>query len=314
MSKRAWFDVALGAANAGFVGVMDELSVTPVRAYSVRRLTSSYTGSAIRVRRSSDNAEADIGFTATGDLDETALLAHVGAGDGFVHTWYDQSGGGFDGVELTLGFQPRIVLSGVIDKKNSKPSCVKDNNLKNFPIPTANLSRDVLSVSMNAVVFYPSSPSFQINAMLIYINNGTLGSRTRAGLCPNPSITTGDRLGLAYRRLDDDGYRTLSSSTVSTTTAAGALFVETGILDYGSDLGSHYFNNAEDLAPTALTLGAGPTSDTDPLEASIFGRVGTTSLGVPTDSTISECLIFHDALGTTDRNTLEQNQLTYYAI
>jgi hypothetical protein len=48
-------------------------------AYSLRKLRSAYTGPAIRVRRSSDNAELNIGFTANGDLDTTALLAHVGS-------------------------------------------------------------------------------------------------------------------------------------------------------------------------------------------------------------------------------------------
>ncbi len=41
------------------------------------------TGSPVRVRRLSDNAEADIGFTAEGYLDTAALLAFVGAGNGF---------------------------------------------------------------------------------------------------------------------------------------------------------------------------------------------------------------------------------------
>jgi len=46
--------------------------------YSFRKLRSSYTGAAIRVRRSSDGTEADISFTQQGDLDETALLSFVG--------------------------------------------------------------------------------------------------------------------------------------------------------------------------------------------------------------------------------------------
>jgi hypothetical protein len=53
-------------------------SLSAAAAYSTRRLRSGYTGAAIRVRRSSDNTEADIGFTALGDLDTRALLAHAG--------------------------------------------------------------------------------------------------------------------------------------------------------------------------------------------------------------------------------------------
>ena len=47
-------------------------------AYSMRKLNSTYTGSAIRVRRSGDNAEQNIGFDASGNLDTTTLSTFVG--------------------------------------------------------------------------------------------------------------------------------------------------------------------------------------------------------------------------------------------
>ena len=37
-------------------------------AYSLRKLSSTYSGSTIRVRRSSDNTEQDIGFTGVMSL------------------------------------------------------------------------------------------------------------------------------------------------------------------------------------------------------------------------------------------------------
>jgi len=46
--------------------------------YSLRRFTTGEDNNAIRVRRSSDDTEQDIGFDANGDLDTTALLAFVG--------------------------------------------------------------------------------------------------------------------------------------------------------------------------------------------------------------------------------------------
>ena len=91
-------------------------------AFSLRKVRSAYTGSAIRVRRSSDNTEQDIGFDANGNLDETALLNFVGAGSGFVRTWYDQSTNGFNAGNATTGQQPRIVNAGTIDKVNGKPA------------------------------------------------------------------------------------------------------------------------------------------------------------------------------------------------
>ena len=46
-------------------------------AYSLRKLRTAYTGSAIRVRRSSDNAEQDFGFVGN-DLDTASMLDFVG--------------------------------------------------------------------------------------------------------------------------------------------------------------------------------------------------------------------------------------------
>ena len=90
-------------------------------AYSVRRLSSTYTGSAIRVRRSSDNLEQNIGFDGSGNLDTGALTAFVGSGNGFVTTWYDQSGSGNNCFQTSASAQPQIVSAGVIITRNSKP-------------------------------------------------------------------------------------------------------------------------------------------------------------------------------------------------
>jgi trimeric autotransporter adhesin len=89
-------------------------NLTSAAAYATRRLRTAYAGPLVRVRRSSDNAEADIGYGADGWLDEASLLAHVGAGDGFVTTWYDQSGNGRDATQTTAGHQPNIVNAGVV--------------------------------------------------------------------------------------------------------------------------------------------------------------------------------------------------------
>ena len=96
-------------------------------AYSVRKLRNSYTGSAIRVRRSSDNTEQDIGFNGI-DLDTSALTTFVGANDGFVTTFYDQSGNARNATQATAANQPQIVSSGTILTENSKPSLRFNNS------------------------------------------------------------------------------------------------------------------------------------------------------------------------------------------
>ena len=103
------------ATKARFeVPALLDLYPNAAAAYSLRKLRSGYTGSAIRVRRSSDNTEQDIGFTSTGDLNTTALTTFVGANNGFVTTWYDQSGNNRNATQTTQANQPKIVNSGSI--------------------------------------------------------------------------------------------------------------------------------------------------------------------------------------------------------
>lgn len=107
-----------GPADGGVTPPLD--SVTAVRAYSVsRQLRTAYAGSAIRVRRSSDDAEQDIGFSG-GVLDTASLLSFVGAGDGFITTVYDQSGNAENSTQSTAAGQPQIVASGVLNEQASK--------------------------------------------------------------------------------------------------------------------------------------------------------------------------------------------------
>ena len=119
-------------------------------AYSLRQLRAAYTGSAIRVRRSSDNTEQNIGFTALGNLDTTALTSFCGAGNGFVTTWYDQSGNARNATQTTAANQPQIVSSGSVITTNGKPSAQFDG-LNDFLIYNSNIflgagSRTILSL------------------------------------------------------------------------------------------------------------------------------------------------------------------------
>jgi hypothetical protein len=102
-------------------------------AYSLRKLDKDYTGNAIRVRRSNDNAEQDIGFVGN-DLDTASLKTFVGANSGFVTTWYDQVGNirnwgaNNNQIQSTAANQPRIVNAGVVERDNGKPCVVFDGS------------------------------------------------------------------------------------------------------------------------------------------------------------------------------------------
>jgi hypothetical protein len=103
-----------------------DLYPSAAAAYSLRKLRTAYSGNAIRVRRSSDNTEQNIGFV-NNVLDTASLLTFVGANNGFVTTWYDQSGNARNATNATAAQQPRIVNAGVLDTLNSKPSIINPN-------------------------------------------------------------------------------------------------------------------------------------------------------------------------------------------
>lgn len=104
--------------------------------FSVRKTNSSYVGNCMKVRRSSDNTMLDIGFDGT-DLDTVSLLAFVGAGNGFVDTWYDQSGNSRNLVQHTTTKQPKIVNSGSLITSGGRAIIVFDGVDDIMTIPSS---------------------------------------------------------------------------------------------------------------------------------------------------------------------------------
>jgi|DEB0MinimDraft_10_1074344.scaffolds.fasta_scaffold00879_4 hypothetical protein len=149
--------IGLGFGNfqsggGGFVGLLNTYP-NAAAAYSVRRLSSTYKGSLIQVRRSSDNTLQDIGFDANGDLDTTSLLSFVGAGNGFVRTWYDQSGNSANAINTTSSSQPQIVSSGVVIVAGGLPNI-------NFDGAGDYLSADLGSLNTNTSVYLANFKNF----------------------------------------------------------------------------------------------------------------------------------------------------------
>lgn len=83
----------------------------PVMAFSFRKVVKDYLGSAIRVRRISDNIETDIGFDGNGNLDLTAYNAFMGVSSLRLTTWYDQSGNNYNATQTTNALQPTISIN-----------------------------------------------------------------------------------------------------------------------------------------------------------------------------------------------------------
>jgi hypothetical protein len=119
------YNSVVGGTKPSVAQLLLDLYPDAAAAYSLRKLRTDYTGASIKVRRSSDNTEQDIGFV-DGELDTVSLLNFVGAGDGFVTIWYDQSGGGNDALQTLASLQPRIVSLGVVETLNGFPAIYAD--------------------------------------------------------------------------------------------------------------------------------------------------------------------------------------------
>ena len=91
---------------------------------AARKLRVAYSGPCMRVRRSSDSAEQDIGFDGSDNLDEASLLSFTGSNDAFVIRLYDQTPGssGKDFIQTNTSRQPQIVVSGVIQRIGVSPA------------------------------------------------------------------------------------------------------------------------------------------------------------------------------------------------
>jgi hypothetical protein len=94
-------------------------------AYSLRNLSSTYTGPLIRVRKdTTGQPEMDIYGDYYGNLDTVGLKNFLNARSGWVTTWYDQSGNNRNAVQNTGASQPFIVSSGVVQRIANKPTVV----------------------------------------------------------------------------------------------------------------------------------------------------------------------------------------------
>ena len=135
-------------------------------AYSLRNLIDTTTN-VVRVRRSSDNTEQD--FTST-EITDGTLTTFTGANDGFVTTWYDQSGNSNDLSSSSALNQPKIVSVGVLNLDNSKPYIEYSGNDR-----SSNGLKSVMSLSnSNGTIFGTYNSNDTGNGLVL--GTGTGGS------------------------------------------------------------------------------------------------------------------------------------------
>jgi hypothetical protein len=112
-------------SGGGFEGMLN-LFPNASLGLSLDKLDKNYTGFCIKVRRSSDNNELDIGFV-NNELDTASLLDFVGSGNGFVSIIYDQVGSN-NMTQTTANRQSLIVSNGEVILKGGKPCIIRSTN------------------------------------------------------------------------------------------------------------------------------------------------------------------------------------------
>jgi len=189
-----------------FTGLLNDYSGAAA-AYSLRLLDNTYSGNAIKVRRSSDNAEQDIAFT-NNELDTASLETFASGTDAFVTTWYDQSGNGVDAANSNASSQPKIVSSGSTILENGKAAVEFDNTDDYLDtISTINVSNSsyFIVAQMNASI---SSQDYSY----IFSNHGS----TRQSLAKRGQGTDTDKLYVYDGTASHiDGLHSLSQEMIS---------------------------------------------------------------------------------------------------
>jgi hypothetical protein len=217
-----------------------------------------------------------------GDYDAEAVLAFVGAGDGFVTTWYDQSGNGRNAAQTTAGAQPRIVSNGAIVTENGRATVAQATGSESLPISATFTG---LTSATGAFVFRQLTD-----------NAGAHDFRAQAGGVSNHSPFSDGRAYDSFFSATRQVFNNYGpASSPSTTTLTTHAVRQTGTV-------LQVFKNGVQID------GDKTVSFQAPDGRSLFnpGFTGTAA--------VSEAIVLGAALSTTDRQTLERSQGAYYGI
>lgn len=274
-------DPAFGPAPATTATtlLLDSTTNTAKAAYSTsRKLRAAYSGNAFKVRRASDNTTQDIGFSGN-DVDVSALTTFVGATNGYVQVWYDQSGNGINLTnDATSKDVPITDSSGTVYTGNDgKPAMYILGD------GTVNLSAGIsLNLPVDWFVVFDNISMVSVNVLV------SGGSTTRLAF---KQLTGGNRM-----RLDNGGATADDATAISTGTwYVGFQHCETGASDFiRINANSSTVANAGDNTLALLFL----------------GYVDSTSA----EFKISEWVIYNQPVIVADETTSRNNINTHYLL
>jgi hypothetical protein len=277
----------LGAVGSNSLDFLLDIYPNAAAAYSLRKLRTAYTGNVIRVRRASDNTEQDIGFSGE-NLDTLSLTSFCSGTNGFVTTWYDQSGNNRNMTQSTAANQPQIVSSGNVIIQGTKP-IIQFNSANHI---------------LNTVSFALSVNRTYIMNLFNAINN-TSNYKMYLGAVAGGSDNLANGLFGFQNANVASSY--IGSGAANTRVGTGALsnnqYFLLGAYVQGSVQHQHYRNGVLNAQNTSLTISPTTTSQVQ----SIL-RTGDTN-----DLRTSECIIY-DSYQLSNRVGIEININDYYGI
>lgn len=274
-------------------------------AYSLRKLRTGQTN-AIRVRRASDDTEQDIGFDANGDMDTTALETFCAGTDGFVVTWYDQSGNGSDATQSSQGNQPKIVSSGstTLDTDTGEPTLRFDGAGQSFSVAD----------SGSLDIFRDVGHGWAFSVVQLNLDTGgraIVRQSSGSGVAPNRFLLShntaeDNRFRLAGRRLDSDSFQFIGSDTDHTTNTR----LVTGAMQWAENDALLYQDGQLVASDADFQSSAGKTEDT----ASLSFTIGQNGVGTEFwDGNMQELIIFNTDQSSS-RTAIEGDINGHYAI
>jgi hypothetical protein len=272
------------------INTLLDLYPSSAAAYSTRLLRgASYSGSAIRVRRSSDNTELNIGFTTSGNLDTAALTTFASGGDAFVTTWYDQSGNSRNMLQATAGNQPQIVSAGSVITQNSKPTL---QFVGSSPSILEGVWSQAITAASNFGVFSLNSASSGFGRVLTQSGN-------------NNDYDAGGYIPMLRNGSTEELCSFTSAGALANTAITYATQLLFSSIHSASQIANKVNNNSEVVAGGSLSL---------TVERTTIGHPTSTTIGVGhLDGTVQEMVIYYTDQ-TANRTGISNNINTYYAI
>jgi len=254
-------------------------------AVSLRKLRNAYTGSAVRVRRSSDNAEQDIGFNGANEIDTAVLKTFIGANTGYVVKWYDQSGNANDASQSTTTKQGAIVISGAVQRTNGKVSVYFDGDD----------AYNTATVSLNTYLYI--SAIFKASNNFIIAEHGTNAYTNGNGFYYYTSVLCSwlfSRSSASYYCYGSNSWAgTNQVLTTLSNNSSGAAYYKNGVVQNNSTVTGSSLSN---------------TSYTDNIY--LWSRANTSAI----ISGYAQETIIWDKDMASDRAAVELNTNTFYSI